>query len=73
MKTEPKSVIYFLWNYYEPLVELFEAQGREGFIKSEMIRAVCEKHGHDIEQKLVDYKVLKKINNDLFLPRIHPE
>ena len=64
MKTEPKSVIYFLWNYYEPLVELFEAQGREGFIKSEMIRAVCEKHGHDIEQKLVDYKVLKKINND---------
>ncbi len=64
MRTEPKTILYFLWHYYEPLQELFDAQVSEGFIKKETLQAICEKHGHDIELKLNEYKILKKINAD---------
>lgn len=64
MRTEPKTILYFLWHYYEPLQELFDEQSRNGYIRKEALKAICEKHGHDIEAKLTEYKIMKTVNSD---------
>ncbi|MCC7302068.1 MAG: hypothetical protein IT233_05455 [Bacteroidia bacterium] len=64
MRTEPKTILYFLWHYYEPIQELFDAQSRDGYIRKETLKEICGRHGHDIEGKLTEYKILKNVNTD---------
>ena len=64
MKAEPKTILYFLHNYFEAIRELFEVQSKEGFIKRERLQQVLREHQMNIEQQLHEYKILKKVGEE---------
>lgn len=64
MRTEPKSILYFLYNYIDIIQLLLETQGEGHIIRRETLAEICKEAGHDIESKLIEYKILKKINDD---------
>ncbi|MFI5221654.1 MAG: hypothetical protein ACHQK8_04960 [Bacteroidia bacterium] len=64
MRAEPKTILYFLYNYYEPIRQLFEIQGKEGFIKKEKLETIFTDNDVEIFQQLHEYKILKKVGED---------
>jgi hypothetical protein len=64
IKAEPKTILHFLWNYFDVVRDLFEIQSNEGIIRKESFALICNTHHADIQQKLLDYKVVKVRGND---------
>lgn len=67
IKAEPKAILYFLWNYFDMIRDLFESQSNEGIIRKETLAIILEKHRKDINSQLVDYKIIRPINDDFEL------
>ena len=61
---EPRTVLYFLWNYHDMLFELFAIQRDKGYISRELLDLVKNKHGHDILPQLMEYRILRQLNDD---------
>lgn len=61
---EPKSVLYFLWNYHDLLFDLFALQRDKGYISRELLQLTGKKHGHDILPQLLEYRILRELNED---------
>lgn len=64
MRAEPKTILRFLFEYFEPLRDLLEAQTADGLIRKEILKAVCESRSVSIQNQLMDYKILRSINDD---------
>ncbi len=64
MRAEPKTILSFLHAYFDVLKDLFEIQSQEGIIRKEIMHTVCAKHDTDIEIKLLDYKIVRKLQDD---------
>ena len=64
MKAEPKTILYFLSNYFDTIKELFEIQSKDGFIKRERLQQLLREHDNAIEPQLHEYKILKKVGED---------
>lgn len=64
MRAEPRTILYFLWNYYDILEEIFTEHRNFGMIKRERFEQILAKTDSDLENKLIDYKILKRINED---------
>jgi hypothetical protein len=64
MKAEPKTILYFLWNYFEVIRELFDAQKHDNLVKKEYLHAACKRYGSDIQSQLIEYKILRRVSDD---------
>jgi len=64
MRAEPKTILRFLLENFEALRDLFEIQLSDGIVKKEILRTICDKYGSNIQVQLVDYKILRPINDD---------
>ncbi len=64
MRTEPRTIINFLSNYFDVVKDLFDIQMKDGLIKTEELKQILTHYESDIENKLIEYKFLKKISDD---------
>ena len=64
MRTEPRTILNFLSNYFDIIKELFDIQVKDGLVRMEVLNEVLAEHDHDILNKLIEYKFFKKIQND---------
>lgn len=64
MRAEPRTILYFLWNYYDILEELFTEHRNHSIVKRERLEQILSKTDSDLEGKLIDYKILKRIGED---------
>ncbi len=64
MKAEARTILYFLWNHFDLLNELFEEQMQKGYLRRESLANILKKYEHDVSDKLHEYKILRSINED---------
>ena len=64
MRAEPKTILRFLLENFEALRDLFEIQLSDGIVKKEILKTICEKYGANIQNQLVDYKIVRENNDD---------
>ena len=64
MRTEPRTILNFLSNYFDIIKELFDLQSKDGLVRKEDLNAVLAEHDSDILNKLIEYKFFKKIADD---------
>lgn len=64
MRTEPRTILNFLSTYFDIIKELFDIQVKDGRVRMEVLNEVLAEHDHDIQNKLVEYKFFKQIQND---------
>lgn len=71
MRAEPKSIVNFLSNHFEFLRELFETEVKEQLIRKEKFDRIASRHHADILQQLLEYKILRKVNEDFELHSVY--
>jgi hypothetical protein len=49
IKAEPKTILYFIWNYFDVVRDLFDTQSKEGIIRKEVLEVILEKGKKDIK------------------------
>jgi hypothetical protein len=64
MRTEPRTILNFLSNYFDIIKELFDLQSKDGLVRREDLNAILAEHDSDILNKLIEYKFFKKIGDD---------
>jgi hypothetical protein len=64
MRAEPKTILHFLYNYFDTIKALFDCQSKEGFIKKEKLTAIFAQNDQHVLAQLLEYKVLKKLGDD---------
>src|SRR5690606_32930793 len=64
MRAEPKTILRFLLEYFDIIRDLFEAQSKDGNIRREVLQLTFESRGSDIQQQLLEYKILKQNGED---------
>lgn len=64
MRAEPKTILRFLLENFEALRDLFEIQSKDGIVRKEVLKTICEKYSSNIQNQLLDYKILHTINDD---------
>ena len=67
IKAEPRTILHFIWNNFDLVRDLFEVQSKDDLIRKETLAQICEKHESSIHQKLVDYKIIRSVNDDFEL------
>lgn len=71
IKAEPKTILYFIWSYFDVLRELFDTQSQEGIIRKEALSLILERNKRDIKSQLIEYKILRNINDDFELRDVY--
>ena len=64
IKAEPKTILYFLYQHFDLLKELFIAQSKNNSIDYEFLSNEIEKYGKEIKSQLFEYHILKNINDE---------
>lgn len=64
LKVEPKSILNFLASHYDVLKSIFDAQKESELITKEALHTILTDYKSDINQQLIDYKILKKVGDD---------
>jgi hypothetical protein len=64
MRAEPRTILRFLLENFEALRDLFQIQMEDGIVKKEFLKTVCDKYSCNIQSQLVEYKILRGINDD---------
>lgn len=64
MKAEPRTILRFLLEYFDIIIELYETQSKGGIITFEALNQITAKHNSDIKTQLVDYKILNPVNDN---------
>lgn len=73
MRVEPKSVLRFVLQYFDLLCQLLETQKQESMIRSESLALLCEHHGADVKNQLLEFKILKPLNGDYEMRQVYEE
>lgn len=71
IKAEPKTILYFIWSYFDVFRELFDTQSQEGIIRKEALSLILERNKRDIKSQLIEYKILRNINDDFELRDVY--
>ena len=64
MKAEPRTILRFLLEYFDIIIELYETQSKGGVITFETLNQITAKHNSDIKSQLLDYKILSAVNDN---------
>ncbi|MEI6595315.1 MAG: hypothetical protein WCO28_07110 [Bacteroidota bacterium] len=71
MKAEPKTILNFLSNHFEPIKDLFDIQTKEGFVRKEFLNEILKENESDIYNQLIEYKFLKKLGDDFEIRAVY--
>ncbi|MBL7847291.1 MAG: hypothetical protein JNL40_07475 [Cyclobacteriaceae bacterium] len=71
IKAEPKTILHFVWSYFDVLRELFDVQSQDGLIRKEMLEIILERNKRDIKSQLIEYKILRNTNDDFELRDVY--
>ena len=64
IKAEPKTILYFLYQHFDLLKELFVAQSKNNSIDYDFLNNEIVKYGKEIKNQLFEYHILKIINDE---------
>ncbi len=64
VKAEPKTILHFIYTYFEVLRDLFDLQQDNGLIRKEGLNDTLNQHKKDIKLQLLEYKVIRQVNDD---------
>lgn len=64
MRAEPKTLLRFLLEYFETLQDLFAVQQKNQLITAQQLNDICKKHNNQVQNTLVEYKILKEVNGN---------
>ena len=67
MKAEPRTILYFVWNHFDLIEELFQEQMEKGYLRSNALNKITKKYEHDVADRLLEYKIIRNINEDFEL------
>ncbi len=71
IKAEPKAILYFIWNYFDVVRDLFDTQANEGIVRKETLSVILDKHRKDIKHQLIEYKIIRPVNDDFELRDVY--
>lgn len=71
IKAEPKTILHFIWSYFDVLRELFDTQSKDGLIRKEALALILERNKRDFKSQLIEYKILRNINEDFELRDVY--
>jgi len=71
IKAEPKTILYFIYQHFDLLKELFTAQSKNNSIDYNFLNNEIEKYGKEIEKQLFEYHILKIINDEYQITDIY--
>lgn len=64
IKAEPRTILSFLFNYFDVIRDLFEFQSQDGIITKEVYDMLCHKHGQNMKSKLREYRIVRSVGSD---------
>jgi hypothetical protein len=64
MRAEPKTLLRFLLEYFDTLQDLFNIQQKNQLITAQQLNDICHKNNHQIQNTLIEYKILKEVNGN---------
>lgn len=67
IKAEPRTILYFLWNYFDVLKDIFDEQSKSGIVRKEVLKQISDKHKVDISVQLREYKIFRSVGEDFEL------
>lgn len=71
IKAEPKTILNFIAVYFDVIRDLFDTQSNEGIIRKETLVAILDKHRKDIKSQLIEYKIIRAVNDDFELRDVY--
>jgi len=64
IKAEPRTILSFIHTYFDVIRDLFDYQNEDGIITREVYDMICQKHGHTMNARLREYRVIRPIGSD---------
>jgi hypothetical protein len=64
IKAEPRTILSFIHTHFEVIRDLFDYQNTDGIITREVYDMICHKHGHTMNARLREYRVIRPIGSD---------
>src|SRR5690348_4302219 len=71
IKAEPKTILSFIATYFDVIRDLFDTQSNEAIIHKETLAVILDKHRKDIKPQLIEYKVIRPVNDDFELRDVY--
>jgi hypothetical protein len=71
IQVEPRTILRFLLEHFEPIHELYEIQLSHGVINHEVLDEILAKNENHIKSQLLDYKILSPINADFEIRTVY--
>jgi len=71
IKAEPKTILSFIATYFDLIRDLFDTQSNEAIIRKETLMVILDKHRKDIKPQLIEYKVIRPVNDDFELRDVY--
>ena len=64
IKSEPKSILFFMASHYDLLRDLFDIQAKNDIITKESLNNCLENYEKNIREQLTEYQILVEQNDD---------
>ncbi len=64
IKAEPRTILSFIHTHFDVIRDLFNYQSTDGIITREVYDMICNKHGHTMNARLREYRVIRPIGSD---------
>jgi hypothetical protein len=64
IQVEPRTILRFLLEHFDPVRELYEVQVSQGVINHEALDEILAKNENHIKPQLLEYKILSPVNTD---------
>lgn len=71
IQAEPRTILRFLLEHFDPIHALYEVQISHGVITHEALTDILTKHDNHIKSQLLDYKVLSPVNTDFEIRTVY--
>ena len=64
IKAEPRSILNFLHTHFDVVRDLFQYQTEDGMITKEVFDMLIQKHGHTMNIRLREFRVVRSMGSD---------
>jgi len=64
IKAEPRSILNFLHTHFDVVRDLFQYQTEDGMITKEVYDMLIQKHGHTMNIRLREFRVVRSMGSD---------
>jgi hypothetical protein len=64
IKAEPRTILSFLHQNFDIMRDLFTLQSADGLITKEMYDMLIQRHGHTMNIRLREYRVVRSMGSD---------